>query len=806
MYLFNFFLLIKYFLLILFLFINNSGCSINEKIQNTLITNVIYSPIKQKEFCSFNNTKSIFILLNDSSIFFSLENPFSLVNLTQKFFSLAKTEFQMYSETLTSDSNIGKPYKLLKSPVDSSLIFVIGSLGFNWVIEDCGNNIYSIFTERTINDFVFHPTEKNWCLFSAFSLCSDYIHQPCKVVNELYFSNNLVKQYKLLKGYVVDFSWGIGNGTQIQKNIPKERILLTFENRGRDNQTDLSTWNYKVDFAFSDDFFLTTNFEIRKGNKFMYNKSYLFVSKVIDQENSEILLYIAIPDHTKYKLIPIDPRHNEYKVYSYYFNTIEEHFVYLFLNTYSIKSPFGNIYRSNYNGINFSLVLKYNIKIGNGLNDFEKIKSLKGVYIANVVNEEYINQLNTEISKLTNINSNNKPSYFDNIKTVITLNQGDTWHEIQAPKKDKNNKEIKCGQFCFLNLYSYSSNLPPILSDEEAPGIIIANGNIGRFLDYSYSKVGVFLSRNGGVNWIEIEKGPHVFAIGNHGTLLLMAKYMTPTREIQYSIDDGVTWNRINISNFDQNIEIKNIFKDNNRNKNYLNIYYISGKISQTNQHVLIYLNMEKINFPLCKTDDFEIWSPSTSLNDQNKCLMGEELIFMRKKKGKGCISKEGFKNPISTKRCDCTRLDFECDEGYIRDELTNKCIIKEEQNYLITNIPEICEGYYKISKGYVKTLGNVCINGGEFESMYIECPHTFLDKVLKYVFYCAIFILGSILCYILFKTYFDELLEKIKELLFQKKPVFSNISINTIDKNHTLPLEGNDIDDNEKKKLISSN
>ena len=195
MYLFNFFLLIKYFLLILFLFINNSGCSINEKIQNTLITNVIYSPIKQKEFCSFNNTKSIFILLNDSSIFFSLENPFSLVNLTQKFFSLAKTEFQMYSETLTSDSNIGKPYKLLKSPVDSSLIFVIGSLGFNWVIEDCGNNIYSIFTERTINDFVFHPTEKNWCLFSAFSLCSDYIHQPCKVVNELYFSNNLVKQY-----------------------------------------------------------------------------------------------------------------------------------------------------------------------------------------------------------------------------------------------------------------------------------------------------------------------------------------------------------------------------------------------------------------------------------------------------------------------------------------------------------------------------------------------------------------------------------------------------------------------------------
>lgn len=805
MYLFNFFLLIKYFLVILFLYINNSACSINEKNQNAFISNIIYSPIKQKEFCSYNNTKSIFILLNDSSIFFSLENPFSLVNLTQKFFSLAKTEFQEYSETLTSDSNIGKPYKLFRSPVDSSLIFVIGSLGFNWVIENCGNNIYSIFTERTINDFVFHPTEKSWCLFSAFSMCSDYIHQPCKIVNELYFSNNLVKQYKLLKGYVTNFSWGIGNGTKAQTDIPKERILLTFENRGRDNQTDLSAWNYKVDFAYSDDFFLTTNFGLRKGNKFIFNKNYLYVTKVIDQENNEILLYTAAPDHKKYNLTPIDQNHSDYKVYSYYFNSIEDHFVYLFLNTYNIKSQFGSIYRSNYNGINFSLILKYNIRIGNGLSDFEKIKCLKGVYIANVVNEDYINQLNSEISKLTNINANKAPSYFDNIKTVITLNQGTTWHEIHAPKTDKNKNDIKCGRFCFLHLYSYSSDLPPILSDEEAPGIIIANGNIGDFLDYSYSNVGVFLSRDGGINWAEIEKGPHVFAIGNHGMLLLMAKYSTPTNEIQYSIDDGEIWNTLNISNSGQSIEIKHIFKDNNQNKKYSNIFYISGKISHTNQNVLIHLNMDQFYFPPCKTDDFEIWSPSTSMDNRNKCLMGEEISFMRKKIGKGCISKEGFSHPLSSKPCECTRLDFDCDEGYKRDELTNKCIIKE-QEYLINNIPEICEGYYKISKGYVKTPGNVCIKGGEFESMYIECPHTFLDKMLKYVFYFAIFLLGSILCYVVFKTYFEDLFEKIKEFFFQKKAEFSSISINTIDKIHSLGLEGNDADDSEKKKLIGCN
>jgi Sortilin, neurotensin receptor 3, len=66
-----------------------------------------------------------------------------------------------------------------------------------------------------------------------------------------------------------------------------------------------------------------------------------------------------------------------------------------------------------------------------------------------------------------------------------------------------------------------------------------------------------YLSRDGGLNWAEIRKGPFIYEIGDHGALIVMAKHGVPTNEVLYSYNEGKTWNELQIS--DSNIMISNI-------------------------------------------------------------------------------------------------------------------------------------------------------------------------------------------------------------------------------------------------------
>jgi hypothetical protein len=74
-------------------------------------------------------------------------------------------------------------------------------------------------------------------------------------------------------------------------------------------------------------------------------------------------------------------------------------------------------------------------------------------------------------------------------------------------------------------------------------GIILAVGNIGERLDRQLTdRMSTYLSRDGGLNWSEIRKGPFIYEIGDHGALIVMAKHGVPTNEILYSYNEGKTW------------------------------------------------------------------------------------------------------------------------------------------------------------------------------------------------------------------------------------------------------------------------
>ena len=54
-----------------------------------------------------------------------------------------------------------------------------------------------------------------------------------------------------------------------------------------------------------------------------------------------------------------------------------------------------------------------------------------------------------------------------------------------------------------------------------------------------------YLSRDGGLNWDEVHKGPYIYELGDHGALIVMAKHIIATQDILYSYNEGKTWNEL---------------------------------------------------------------------------------------------------------------------------------------------------------------------------------------------------------------------------------------------------------------------
>jgi hypothetical protein len=97
---------------------------------------------------------------------------------------------------------------MMLSPVDKSLMIFLGTHGINWIVHDCSRKgIKALNHGRKIQEYAFHPTERNWGLASAFTLCEDFGNEPCKYFKELFVTKDLGETWELVAGYVVQFSW-----------------------------------------------------------------------------------------------------------------------------------------------------------------------------------------------------------------------------------------------------------------------------------------------------------------------------------------------------------------------------------------------------------------------------------------------------------------------------------------------------------------------------------------------------------------------------------------------------------------------
>ena len=71
---------------------------------------------------------------------------------------------------------------------------------------------------------------------------------------------------------------------------------------------------------------------------------------------------------------------------------------------------------------------------------------------------------------------------------------------------------------------------PSFYSHENAPGIIMAVGNTGAYLDIEADQLCTWLSRDGGLSWEDVRETAHIYEFGDHGGILVSAKHGTQVR------------------------------------------------------------------------------------------------------------------------------------------------------------------------------------------------------------------------------------------------------------------------------------
>lgn len=220
--------------------------------------------------------------------------------------------------------------------------------------------------------------------------------------------------------------------------------------------------------------------------------------------------------------------------------------------------------------------------------------------------------------------------------------------------------------------------------------MIVAVGNTGERLDTAGTgeHLSTYMSRDGGLNWNEIRKGAYIYELGDHGGLIVMAKHLSPTQEILYSYNEGQTWHEVQISQ--QNLEITNIiiepFSISQQFVVYGSVFNdTDGKA--TSQGIIITVDFKNLHEPQCKGvdrpgesgSDYELWTPYDGRHGENKCFLGQQISYVRRKQDSECFNGEEHEKKIVRSYCPCTKMDYECDIGY---EQVNEGVCQKIADY----------------------------------------------------------------------------------------------------------------------------
>lgn len=306
-------------------------------------------------------------------------------------------------------------------------------------------------------------------------------------------------------------------------------------------------------------------------------------------------------------------------------------------------------------------------KRSTGLFDFsDDVELHDPPVIADSSNEDHVRRQQTGQQDIFGNNNDEGTRLRGALKTQITFNKGGKWQDLQAPPGG-NSRQLN------LHLYGDSDMFPPIYSVPSAVGIALGVGNTGSYLKSTADETNTYFTRDGGLTWDQVMKGPHIYEIGDHGALIVMAPTHKATTDLIYSWNEGGTWDSVKI--FDEPLEVKNIIiEPDSVSQEFL--LYGRPQNAAERTGVIIHLDFKGLHERICqgaqepdqKHSDFETWSPYDGRHGQ-KCFMGRRNAYVRRKRDTECYNSEILERNIFQTNCQCSENDYECDTGYVRTE-----------------------------------------------------------------------------------------------------------------------------------------
>ncbi|KRW98331.1 Cyclic nucleotide-binding protein [Pseudocohnilembus persalinus] len=388
------------------------------------------------------------------------------------------------------------------------------------------------------------------------------------------------------------------------------------------------------------------------------------------------------------------------------------------------------------------------IQVINQEQTFNSVQTTTNIFDPQIMydkHEEFLNNINQNPQsghKKHNVNPQKTAKNNDNNKkTLITFDNGATWQPLSPPITDQEFCSLQENCSLHLNSYSSSHKFGPIYSVEKAGGLIIGTGNIGAQLSTYQDQVNTYVSIDGGWVWKQVEQGSHIYEIGDQGSVVVMASDQQATNFIIYSIDDGQTWQKYQFQ--DQKIEVINIVTDpENKGLHFLILGKQVDQSTGLQTGVIIYFNLETLFIGRCQGyQNPQILGSDFQIVKTNQCVLGQKMQHIIKRSGSKCYNGVDFQRTKNAEICQCTELDWICDDGYQRDQQMNQCVLPDGTQNIDLNQspPEQCFYYYQISMGYKKIPGNICEGGVDHSPIVKQCPQLwdkqnfkhFIEKIL---------------------------------------------------------------------------
>lgn len=331
------------------------------------------------------------------------------------------------------------------------------------------------------------------------------------------------------------------------------------------------------------------------------------------QNGDEMLMYITKDSTTWHKgLFPHGHglRENAYTVVE-----STQHSVLVDVLTDPAASS-GTLFTSDSRGTNFVKSLEHTNRNMAGIVDFEKLESIEGVALANIIaNPEEVDARKEE----------------KKLKTKITFDDGGHWQFLKAPERDSDGKKVKCdvGQMssCSLHLHSVTQlhNYGRVFSSS-APGLVMGVGSIGEYLK-PYDECDTFLSTDAGLTWSMVADGAHKYEFGDQGSILVMVDDEEPTDKMLYSFDYGKKWHKFDFGVTLRAKLLTTIPDSTSQKFLLLGTLTKKGKGANSERNIIVHVDFETLGKRKCKqgSDDFEKWY-ARKIDGAADCLMGHKV------------------------------------------------------------------------------------------------------------------------------------------------------------------------------------